>query len=221
MTEGRSTPPTVEELLLGVDRPRLPEQTRAAHRALLRAEVRASVPALTQSLDTAADGTAAPDPGLLTGLRSAGRGRGPRNRRRGVVIVVAALTVTLAGGGLAAAYLARATPSEEVFVRCFAVASTSFDDPLLSFDVAQADPVDPGAVEQSTAQVATEVCAGVWFRGELSTTEPHIPAVPSGGGSPVPPLQACVLPAGFVGVFPGPAGTCAALGLPESDASPP
>jgi hypothetical protein len=221
MTEGRTTPPTVEELLLGVDPPRLPEQTRAAHRALLRAEVRASVPAPAQSLDTAADGTAAPDLASLPPGQRAGRGRGPRNRRRGVVIVVAALTVTLAGGGLAAAYLARATPSEEVFVRCFAVATSAFDDPLLSFDVAQADPVDPGVVEQSTAQVATEVCAGVWFRGELSATEPHIPPVPSGGGSPVPPLQACVLPAGFVGVFPGPAGTCAALGLPESDASPP
>lgn len=212
------TPPTVEELLLGISA-RVPEQTRAAHRALLRAEVTATVtPSVTAPPQTSgADVTGVPT--RQAGAAGGGGGRS-RNRRRGVVIVVAALTLTAAGGGLAAAYLARATPSEEVFVRCFAVATTAFDDPLLGFDVALADDVDPGTPQQSTAQVATEVCAGVWFRGELSATAPHIPATPSGGGEPVPRLQACVLPQGFVGVFPGPVGTCAALGLPESDASP-
>jgi hypothetical protein len=33
----------------------------------------------------------------------------------------------------------------------------------------------------------------------------------------VPPLEACVLPDGRVGVFPGAHGTCSAMGLPESD----
>ena len=169
-------------------------EARDRHRALLMAAVTADV------VEPAA---------VVTPIRVRGRGR-----RRVTVVVVGAVAVTAIGGGLAVA-LSRLRPSEPSMIRCFAVATTALDDAELGFDLGAA--ASPGGTVASVAVQAIDQCGQAWSRGELSSTAPYVPRDFPGGGQPVPHLVACVLPQGFVGVFPGPPGTCAALGLPEAD----
>jgi hypothetical protein len=169
-------------------------EVRDRHRALLMAAVTADVVEPTAVV-----------------RQLAARGRG---RRRVTVVVVGAVAVTAIGGGLAVA-LSKLRPSEPSVVRCFAVATTEVDDAELGFDLGVA--ASPGGAVASVAAQAIDQCGQAWSRGELSSTAPYLPQDFPGGGQPVPHLVACVLPAGFVAVFPGPVGTCAALGLPEAD----
>jgi len=178
---------------------------RARHRDALRAAMASDHAATSSSGGRRA---LLREPGTVVPDQSRGRGR-----RRVTVVVTAAVVVTVVGGGLAAA-LTKLRPSEPAMVRCFAVATTDFDNPGLAFDLGVAAP--PGGAAPSAAAQALDQCGQAWYRGEVSSRAPHLPRDFTGGGQPIPHLVACVLPPGFVGVFPGPAGTCAALGLPES-----
>ncbi len=198
----------VELLLLDVAAPAFSDEVRARHRALLLSAVTASA--------TTADGTIRDDADTARPVSYRPRRVQRPSRRHLVGAVLAGVALVVAGGGLAVA-LTKAQPSETTFVRCFALPTTDYGNPAYSLDVGLAVAVsDPSTA--TTAASALDVCGGTWFRGELSTTAPYIVPIPPGGGSPVPNLVACVLPDGFVGVFPGPEGTCAALGLAVSGA---
>lgn len=206
----------VERLLTSGEAPAVPPQQAALDRARLIAAVQADVP-----VPTVAGG----DPSTA-GEPSAVKGRRPRRRpgRRGrlVVAVVAGVVLAGTGGGLAAAFLSRTAPSDEGMVRCFAVVTPSFQDGSLFLDAGFAS--EPGEGPASAARAAIDVCGVLWANGELLAAPPYKPAVPPEPGRaparPVPELNACVLQEGYVGVFPGPDGTCAALGLPESSLTP-
>lgn len=207
IVDERITPENdAERALTSPAQVRVGDEVRTRHRAALLAVIAGDTAAADGSGLTA--GT--PDTAAVVEL-SRHRGRG---RRRVTIVVIAALAATVVGGGLAVA-LSKLRPSEPAMVRCFAVATTDFDNPGLGFDLGIA--AAPGGTAPSTAAQGLDQCGQVWFRGELSTSEPHLPTDFPGGGQPIPHLVACVLPEGFVGVFPGPAGTCAALGLPEAD----
>lgn len=147
----------------------------------------------------------------------------PRRRRRLVTVVLAILAVLVAGVGTAVAFLRFAEPTDQGMVRCFALATTDFEGKGVSLDAGFAGL--PGQDPSSAAQAALDICSLFWLNGELLPEPPYMPAVPpdpnptTPTGLEVPPLAACVLPEGFVGVFPGPEGTCAELGLPESTAT--
>jgi hypothetical protein len=95
-------------------------------------------------------------------------------------------------------------------VRCFSEASGPFTTGA------------PGTSEASTglghqsAAAAIELCGHAWADGWLSFPELKDQNHPPQGNQPIPQLQACVLPDGYVGVFPGGPNTCTDLGLPKS-----
>jgi hypothetical protein len=180
----------VEALLRNEPIPGLPEQVRAAHRQTLRAAV-------------AADPAPAPAPG-----------RHRQWRRGGITLLAGGLV--LAGAGAATAFLTRAQPEDPEIVRCFTVAAPPFTSGAPgSYDVSYG-PGD-GTLDQSAA-VATELCGFGWAEGRLPWPETKNPGFSNPDPQPVPELQACILPDGIVGVFPGDERTCTKLGLPESAA---
>ena len=137
------------------------------------------------------------------------------------------------GVGTAAAWVGRAEPTVRDTARCFAIATTEFDDFDASdgafFDLTYlSDPV-PGVEGNSTDQTAEhalEVCAMSWRIGGIAATKPYQRDLdpwyvdfegPEPPTYPVPDLVACVIPTGQVGVFPDT--DCAALGLPDADLS--
>jgi hypothetical protein len=115
--------------------------------------------------------------------------------------------------------------------RCFAIATTQFDDfdksgEAFSDIVYLSDPVPgvEGNPTEQTAEHALEVCAQSWRIGGIAATKPHLRDLdpwyvdfegPKPATYPVPELVACVLPTGQVGVFPNT--DCAALGIPTAD----
>lgn len=141
-----------------------------------------------------------------------------RRRRRTAVALVAAGALVVVGGGLAVAGLTRTPPTQPDEVRCFGVVTSEYDDEYLYVGVLRADPVGPD--DGTTADVAIEQCGLLWARGTLTGVDPWVDfTVPPDAPpvNPVPPLVACVLPGGGVGVYPGEPGTCEALGFPEAD----
>lgn len=206
----------VERLLTSGEAPAVSPQQAALDRARLIAAVQADVPVPAVAGD---DPSTAGEPAAAKSRRT---GRRPGRRGRLVVAVVAGVVLAGTGGGLAAAFLSRSAPSDEGMVRCFAVATPSFEDESLFVDAGFAS--GPGEGPASAAQAAVDVCGVLWANGDLLAAPPYKPAVPPEPGQapalPVPELNACVLPEGYVGVFPGPDGTCAALGLPESSLTP-
>jgi hypothetical protein len=121
---------------------------------------------------------------------AAGSGAG-RPRTRVSVRVLAAVAVALALLGLgAAAYLNSRRPTHSLGVGCYA-----------------ANRLDAATfVVQARARHEVDACAALWRDGTLGS--------PGSTGSAVPPLVACVLPSGAVGVFPGGPSTCAQLQRP-------
>jgi len=151
------------------------------------------------------------------GQRLSTAGSGQR-RRRVLVASIAAGALVAVGGGLAVAGLTRTPPTQPDELRCFGLVTSEYDDEYLFVGVRYADPA--GGDDATTADVALELCAQQWARGTLTGGEPPVdftvpPDAPA--TNPVPPLQACVLPGGGVGVYPGEPGVCAALGFPEAD----
>lgn len=125
----------------------------------------------------------------------------------------------LLGGGVATAtvLLQPAEPERTDIVTCFATATAPLDDPAtfvqVTYLTAEDDP-------EATAGAALELCARPWSLGELSETPPYVRPVADPNAapadSPVPPLVACVLPDGTVGVFPGSAAVCQRRSLAPS-----
>jgi hypothetical protein len=158
---------------------------------------------------------------------------GGHGRRRGWITATAGIAVVVVGVGTAAAWVGRAEPTVRDTARCFAIATTEFDDFDASdgafFDLTYlSDPV-PGVEGNSTDQTAEhalEVCAMSWRIGGIAATKPYQRDLdpwyvnfegPEPATYPVPNLVACVIPTGHVGVFPDT--DCAALGLPDADLS--
>jgi hypothetical protein len=124
-------------------------------------------------------------------------------RRRRVVAVVAATAVVL--GATAAATIAWQRASNRTEVRCFPKVVTDYDNPVYG---------DTMQIDTDSASAALDICSSLWSSDFLVSTYPY-----TGDGSrapqEVPPLVACVLPNGEVGVFPT-SQTCEQLGLPRS-----
>ena len=191
--------------LLAAAAPRLSPEAKARHLQILAAE-QATTPA---------------PPTLNNG----------RRRRRGWITATAGIAVVAVGVGTAAAWVGRAEPTVRDSARCFAIATTEFDD----FDASDgafsdvtylSDPVPgvEGNPSDQTAEHALEVCAMSWRIGGIAATKPYQRDLdpwyvdfegPEPATYPVPDLVACVLPDGQVGVFPDT--DCSALGLPEAD----
>ena len=191
--------------LLAAAAPRLSPEAKARHLQILAAE-QATTPA-PPTLNSA------------------------RRRRRGWITATAGIAVVAVGVGTAAAWVGRAEPTVRDTARCFAIATTEFDDFDASdgafFDLTYlSDPV-PGVEGNSTDQTAEhalEVCAMSWRIGGIAATKPYQRDLdpwyvdfegPEPPTYPVPDLVACVIPTGQVGVFPDT--DCAALGLPDAD----
>ena len=189
------TEPRVEALLRNEPIPGLPEQVRAAHKQALRDLVAA---------DPATTTTATPP---VTRPRR-------RWRRGGITLLAGGLV--LAGAGAATAFLTRAQPDDPEIVRCFSVAAPPFTSGAPGSYDASYGPGD-GTLDQSAA-LAIELCGYGWAEGRLPWPETKHPGYTNPQPQPVPELQACILPDGIVGVFPGDERTCTQLGLPGSAA---
>ena len=129
-----------------------------------------------------------PDPVLFDRITSTPRLPVPaRLRRRRTRRLVPALVVTGLLSGAVAYALLRGEVSNPETVACFETA-----DLTSATDVAVVEAAGP-----------IEACADLWRRGVF------------GAGREVPPLVACVLPAGVAGVFPAAAGAdvCTSLNL--------
>jgi hypothetical protein len=144
----------------------------------------------------------------------------PRRRwRRSVALIATGVLVTAgAGVGTAAAFgVFSQAPADRSIAHCYA--TVDLDDPGNHTDFMLAvDPkeIHPGGVGDAAA-IAMEVCEGGWAQGRFSATDPKVSDPhPTRADFPVPPLVACVLPDGSVGVFPGDPRTCAILELPQA-----
>ena len=189
------TEPRVEALLRNEPIPGLPERVRVAHKRALRDLV---------ASDPASPTTATPPVAR------------PRRRWRRGGITLLAGGLVLAGAGAATAFLTRAQPDDPEIVRCFSVAAPSFTSGAPgSYDVSYG-PGD-GTLDQS-AKLAIELCGYGWAEGRLPWPETKDPGYTNPDPQRVPELQACILPEGIVGVFPGDERTCTQLGLPGSAA---
>ena len=183
----------VERLLRDHPPAALPDDLRDAHRRQLRALVAAEPVPATTTFE---------------------RRRRRRWRSGGTVVLIGGLVI--ASGGAVAAFVMRALPDDPTLVRCFSVAAPPFATGAPG--TIDASLAEDDSLVQSAAR-AIELCGYYWADGALPWPETKGPTdSPPGGSNPVPDLQACILPDGIVGVFPGDDQTCTALGLPSSSA---
>jgi hypothetical protein len=140
----------------------------------------------------------------------------PRRRWRRGGITLLAGGLVLAGAGAATAFLTRAQPDDPEIVRCFSMAAPPFTSGAPGSYDASYGPGD-GTLDQSAA-LAIELCGYGWAEGRLPWPETKPPGYTNPDPQPVPELQACILPDGIVGVFPGDERICTQLGLPGSAA---
>jgi hypothetical protein len=143
-----------------------------------------------------------------SGGRTGRRRRGVRWTRRRVAVVAGAAALVVVGGGTAVAMLSFERAPVRSVAHCFPFVTSDFTNPALGPDVAFSG--------GDTAAAAIDACTAEWATGALVPTPPYAGS-PGPSTQPVPPLVACVLPSGVVGVFPGPAQTCTRLGLPRSE----
>lgn len=211
--------PQLERLLREQPVTPLTEAQRAEHRAALRAAM---------ARDAAAPG-GVPAPSvpsarsvpLAEGLPPtrtvpAARPKPPARRRwsRGWVVPLAAALV-LTTGTAATGFFTRSGPADTTLVRCFSTAEPPFTSGTPgTVEVGYGS--GAGSVDESAAK-AVELCSLAWQEGTL-VVPASIAEGASAGPVPVPPMQACVLPDGFVGVFPGDPTVCLQLGLASSTA---
>ncbi len=185
----------VDRLLRELPAPGVPAQARERHLAALR-EVMAS------------ESTPAEPVGRTLRRGNGPHGHRPRHRRVLVTVVAAAVAVVL---GTAAARIALERATERSETHCYPIWTTDFDNPKLGGDAL--------AIGQDSASAALDICRSLWADGYITSVEPY---TEPRGQSPVPatppPLIACVLPDGSVGVFPAyHHETCTQLGLPTSE----
>jgi hypothetical protein len=110
----------------------------------------------------------------------------PGRQRGWVAPLLAATLVLLMAAGAGAAYILTRPATELSAIGCY-------ERPLLKSSV---------SVVRASAEHPTSTCARLWRHGDIT----GVPRDP-------PPLVACVLPSGTVGVFPGPPSGCGPLGL--------
>lgn len=137
--------------------------------------------------------------------------------KRWTIVLAAVVGVSGAGFGTAAALGAFTPPTDRRTATCFT--TMDLHDPTNREDFAVAtSPDDANPSLRDAAASALNICAGGWKQGRFSTSDPKISLDPKSApwNYPVPPLVACVLPNGEVGVFPGDAPTCASLRLPNA-----
>ncbi len=200
----------LDRLLRRLPAPGVPDEVRDRHLAQLREVMAAESTPARPSRPASPAGPDEPDEPRGRTLRRRRRARGPLPRRRRVVVaLVAAGAVVLSGTAAATIAWQRAHDRSEV--HCYPIWTTDFDNPSLGGDAI--------SIPQDSASVAIDMCRSFWAQGYLTSIPPYtepkgqspVPAVP-------PPLIACVLPKGIVGVFPAVnQETCAQLGLPTSE----
>jgi len=131
--------------------------------------------------------------------------------------VVAVAGVALVGTGVAATgYVVYRAPSVKTQVRCYSAATA---DVAYSTTLVVAAPVRPGERTSRSVPIrdAVGACAQQWRDRILIRNRPVAATVPDPGArAAVPPLVACTLPRGDVGVYPGDADTCRSLRLPNT-----
>jgi hypothetical protein len=133
-----------------------------------------------------------------------------RRRRRRWLAGGISVAVILAGTGTAAAFglFGEVTNTETAY--CYASASLNENNTNRMEFATQGTDADP----RDAAASGIDICAAYWRSGVFQMgKKTDINAVPTGGGYPVPPLVACVLPSGQAGIFPGDDTTCESLGL--------
>ncbi len=141
-----------------------------------------------------------------------------KSRRR--PLLIAGGIVVLGAGATAAgfAFVPHVQPvTDKNEARCYTVPSLSAG-PTSFTTVGAAAPAGSHAPAQ--VEDALGICSALWRQGFVKAGPQGAagPAKPNPAGvsSPVPSLVACVLPDGTAAIFPGPASTCAALGLPTA-----
>jgi len=139
-------------------------------------------------------------------------------RRRWLRPVAIGLSTAVAGTAIAAgSYVAFRQPTEFHYAQCYSsvTADTDFRTTLGIGKAHRADEDVPAPVDVINALGS---CGNLWSQGVLRKDVPM--SVEStfapGGTAPVPPLVACTLPDGAVGVYPGDESTCQTLGLPSA-----
>lgn len=137
-----------------------------------------------------------------------------RSRRRRIAVLAVVGFLTLAAGtGVAASLGAFDAPvPNHNTAHCYTTPDLSRADNHNDFGVV-VSPGDPDVVRDAAAQ-AIEICSSQWAIGRFTTAAPTFQASASGPAThPIPPLTACVLDNGEVGVFPGSRQICISLGL--------
>ena len=136
--------------------------------------------------------------------------RRSRRRRRPVMIAVAAAVIV--SSSVAAGVIASQPVTNKAVARCFSVAQPNAGR---AYYITVADAAKPGTKAQVSK--ARDGCAALFRIGVLQQGH-RIVAHPAKPSYPVPNLEVCVWHGGTAVVFPGPAGTCATLGLPRAAA---
>ena len=138
-------------------------------------------------------------------------------RRRWQRPLVAGLATALAGTAIAAgSYVAFRRPTELRYAQCYSsvTADTGYRTTLAIGKAHRAHDDTPAPVEVTDAIGS---CGNLWSQGILRKDVPmSAQPTPAPGTAPVPPLVACTLPDGTVGVYPGDESTCRTLGLPSA-----
>ena len=138
-------------------------------------------------------------------------------RRRWQRPLALGLATALAGTAIAAgSYVAFRQPTELRYAQCYSsvTADTDYRTTLAIGKAHRADEDVPPPVEVNNAIGS---CGNLWSQGILRKDFPmSAQPTPAPGTAPVPPLVACTLPDGTVGVYPGDESTCRTLGLPSA-----
>jgi hypothetical protein len=142
-----------------------------------------------------------------------------RLARARMMITVIAIVTFLAGSfgvAYAAGVFRTAPPTDRRTATCYASADLGAADNHYEIGVAQSA---KNPSQRDAANAALELCATGWQQGLLTDNPPsvHMQPGPQPWDSPVPPLIACVLDSGKVGVFPGTNETCQQLDLPVAE----
>lgn len=131
-------------------------------------------------------------------------------RRRRILIGGIGAVVLIAGTGTAAALGVFDTVTNTETAYCYATASLDESTGNRMEFAVQGSAENP----RDAAANGVDVCGAYWRSGVFQIGKPvNIDQPPTGTGSTVPPLVACVLPSGQAGIFPGDAATCPGLGL--------
>jgi hypothetical protein len=138
-------------------------------------------------------------------------------RRRWQLPLAVGLATAVAGTAIAAgSYIAFRQPTEFRYAQCYS-SVTADTDYRTTLAIGKGHRADEGIPPPAEVNDAIGSCGNLWSQGILRKDVPMSvePTAVPGGTAPVPPLVACTLPDGTVGVYPGDESTCRTLGLPS------